>query len=234
MFDASIIILTINQYRLTSDCVASIRKHNKDSVEIILIDNGSDRRASQIDVDQYHSFGRNLGFSNPCNIGANFASTDKIVFLNNDTIVTEGWLQPLINGLDKPDVSVVGCKLLYPNDSIQHAGVYFQEVDGKLEGFHWHEDRPAGVVTAVTAACMAVNRNDFLMLGGFDTDYWAGNEDMDLCFKANACGAKVYYEPSSVVYHFESQTGQLRWQKVEDNVRLLTDRWLKRPEVWKI
>lgn len=232
VFDASIVILTIDQYRLTGDCISSIRRQNKSDVEIILIDNGSDRRAAQFEVDQYHSFGRNLGYADPCNIGAEYANSDKVVFLNNDTIVSEGWLEPLLQALDNPDVAIAGSKLLYPDGSIQHAGVYFKEIDGKLEGFHKHTEQPAGTVPAVTAACMAVRLNDFKMLGRFDLDYWVGNEDMDLCLKANAAGLKVYYEPASVVTHLESQSGERRWQKVTENVRLLTERWLNRPDVW--
>lgn len=233
MFDASIVILTIDQYRLTSDCIVSIRKHNK-NVEIILIDNGSDRRAAQLNVDQYHSFGKNLGFSHPCNLGAEFAQSEKVIFLNNDTVVTKNWLEPMLSALDKENTEVVGSKLLYPNGSIQHAGIYLKEVDGKLEGFHWHSEKPAGYVPAVTGACFAVRRNAFLANGGFDEEYWVGNEDVDYCLRINAMGRKVYYEPDSVVFHFESQSGERRWQKVTENVRLLTDRWLDRPEVWNI
>ena len=229
MPDASIVILTINQYRLTADCISSIRRNTEEDIEIILIDNGKDRTAARLEVDKYFSFGKNLGFSHPCNIGAAWSDSDKIVFLNNDTEVKPGWLSPLLERLDEPDIAVVGSKLLYPDESIQHAGVYFKEVNGKLEGFHHHQERPAGRVPAVTAACMAVNGSWF---DGFDEVFWAGNEDMDFCLRMNSAGKKVFYEPNSVVVHHESQSGELRWQKVRENVDILTERWLNKPEFW--
>lgn len=234
MFDASVVLLSIDQYRLTADCVASIRRENRDNVEIILVDNGSDRKAASLEVDQYHSFGWNLGYSVPNNIGARFARSEKVIFLNNDTLVTEGWLEPLLRALDIEDVCIVGSKLLYPDGSIQHAGAYFKNIDNRLEGFHWHTEQPAGFVPAVTAACMAVNVEHFLSIGGFDSRYWVGNEDMHLCLQTRAMGKKVYYEPESVVTHLESQSNEHRWQKVHENVIIFSDEWLDKPELWNV
>lgn len=233
MYDASIVILTIDQYRLTADCIASIRRENGNSVEIILIDNGADRKCASLDVDQYHSFGMNLGYSVPCNLGAGFAQSEKVVFLNNDTIVMSGWLEPLLSALDNENVTIAGSKLLYPDESIQHAGAYFKEINGKLEGFHWHTEQPPGSVPAVTAACMAVNKEYFFALDGFDNRYWVGNEDMHLCLQTRELGKKVYYEPESVVIHLESQSNEHRWQKVSENVEIFTEEWLHRRDLWE-
>lgn len=233
MYEASIVVLTIDQYRFTADCVASIRRENKNKVEIILIDNGTDKKCASLELDQYHWFGENLGYSVPCNLGAGFARSEKVVFLNNDTIVMSGWLEPLLSALDNEDVAVVGSKLLYPDGSIQHAGAYFKEVNGKLEGFHWHTEQPPGFVPAVTAACMAVKREHFFNLDGFDSRYWVGNEDMHFCLKTCEMGKKVYYEPKSVVTHFESQSNEHRWQKVSENVEVFTKEWLHRRDLWE-
>ena len=75
---------------------------------------------------------------------------------------------------------------------------------------------------------MAVRRATFDELGGFDTAYWNGNEDVDLCLRIGARGGLVVYRPESVVIHHESQSGPERWARVGDNVRLLTERWLGR------
>jgi GT2 family glycosyltransferase len=77
----------------------------------------------------------------------------------------------------------------------------------------------------VTGAALMVRREIFSSLGGFDEAYWNGNEDVDLCLRAGESGWKVVYRPESVIIHFESQSGEERWAKVQDNVRRFNEIW---------
>jgi GT2 family glycosyltransferase len=154
----------------------------------------------------------NLGFARACNQGAETAAGDYIIFLNNDTLVHPGWLAPLIDELDnRPDTGVVGSCLLYPDGTVQHAGV----VIGRSRiPYHIFLDAAQGdpmvahrrAFRMVTAACMALRRDEFLAMRGFDEKYINGHEDVDLCLRYHQTGQWAAYRPESVVTHFESQS----------------------------
>lgn len=179
---------------------------------------------------------RNLGFSGANNQGARIAKGRFLVLLNNDTQAFPGWLAAMLEVAREPEVGVVGARLLFPDNTIQHAGVI---VAGNLFGrssfspFHCSyrvpADDPSVMVRReyqiVTGACIATPRELYLELGGLDETYWNGYEDVDYCLKVRARGLKVVYEPRATVYHFESQSGSQRFRKVLWNVRTLTDRW---------
>ncbi len=160
----------------------------------------------------------NGGFATACNAGAAQAGTvDWLVFLNNDTIPIAGWLDALLDGVERePDgdeVGIVGAKLLFPNGTVQHAGVAIgrdrwpRHLYTGFPGEHEAVNRPKRLA-AVTAACMLVRRDLFEQLGGFDAAFHNGYEDIDLCHRATAAGYAIRYEPSAVLYHLESVT---RW-----------------------
>ena len=158
------------------------------------------------------------------------------MFLNNDTIPLGGWLQGLVEEVKAhPDVAVVGSKLLYPNDTIQHAGVVFSRAFGTP--YHLYSGFPVDALVVnrrrefqvVTAACMLVRREVFEAVGGFDEGYRNGFEDVDLCLKIREQGGRVVYQPKSVLYHLESQTPGRKDHDAENGRRLLgrwEGRWL--------
>ncbi len=249
--DVSIIIPVYDKLELTRACVASLlRETSEASFEIVVVDNGSTDGTGQWLAGEAAAGrlrivapGKNLGFAAGCNAGAEAAGGRHLLFLNNDTEVTSGWLDPLVMTLDRdPDVHAVGSKLLYPDGSIQHGGVALVAAERgpltMLEGIHLGHHKPADFaganhpqrLQAVSAALMAVRRDVFEELGGFDTSYWNGNEDLDLCLRMGERGGLVVYRPESVVVHHESQSGDERWSRVADNVRLLNDRWLGRAQ----
>lgn len=218
-FDCSIIIPVFNQVQLTQQCLIQLAKVTEgNSYEVILIDNASTDGISELlsslsgDI-QIITNNENLGFAKACNQGARAARGKNLVFLNNDMIPKAGWLDPLLNEVDSyDDVAVVGSKLLYPDDTIQHAGV----VMSRFHRIPYHlflgvsESLPAVNVRrelqAVTAACMLVRKEIFEEIGGFDEGFVNGFEDADLCLKVREMGKKVIYQPRSCVYHLESQT----------------------------
>lgn len=176
----------------------------------------------------------NGGFAHACNDGAREAGdVDHIVFLNNDTVPVAGWLDALVaDAAAHPQAGAIGAKLLFPDGSVQHAGVALGR-DGwphhlytGFPGAHPAVDRPK-VVAAATAACLLVRAELFAQLGGFDTAFHNGYEDIDLCLRMREQGHEVRYCPQSVVYHLESVT---RWRDgsggdTQHNDRLYQERW---------
>lgn len=200
--------------------------------ELVVVDNGSDddgatrRLLAGLDA-QVVTVARNVGFTRAANIGASAASGDVLVFLNNDTEVPEGWLDPMLAGFDDHEVGIVGCKLVYPDGRLQHGGVKLVRTQGILEARH--DDSAPDTrrhLTAVTGACMAVSRDCWRDVGGFFEGYFNGYEDVDLCLSAVTAGWKVLYEPATVIVHHEGASGPSRWFKVRENVALLQERWL--------
>jgi tetratricopeptide (TPR) repeat protein len=127
---ASIIIPVFNNLELTQNCLESIWEHTPPELfEIIVVDNGSSDGTPAF-LKQLATEGKirliandtNLGYAKACNQGARAARGGYLIMLNNDTLVTDGWLNALIEAVAKDDnLAVVGAKLLYPNDSGQHA-----------------------------------------------------------------------------------------------------------------
>ncbi len=140
-----------------------------------------------------------------------------VVFLNNDTIPHARWLDALIAAAGDPTVGIVGAKLLYPDGTIQHAGIAVRDREGEPWPFHQYLCHPADArhvnrrrdLQMVTGACLLIRRDLARELGGFDEAFWNGHEDMDLCLRARALGYRVVYEPRAVVTHLESRTKQL-------------------------
>ncbi len=247
----SIIIPVFNKVEFTQRCIKSVFDNSPEgsiSWEIVVVDNASsDGTAAFLEeACQLYSNLRvvtnkeNLGFARACNQGASWARGEYLLFLNNDTEVQKGWLKPLVEVLNTDfRVGAVGCKLLFPDGFIQHAGVVI--VDDKMGGVplvatHIYYKKPASLKIAdrpylyqvVTGACLMVRKVAFEEVGGFDEEYWNGYEDVDLCFKLQKRGWLVVYEPKSVVIHYEGQSGPERFRKVNENVARLHQRWLGR------
>lgn len=206
----SVIIPHYGRGELLSACLSALW-FNTDPFELIVVDNNE----------------QNRGFAAGCNEGAKRSTGDLLVFLNNDTEVRAGWLPPLIETLSDPAVAIAGCKLLYPDGRVQHAGVDLYMVGDTLTASHAN---PALAdsrrkVEAVTGACLAIWRDCFEEFCGFDEGFWNGYEDVDLCLKAGDRGWQVWYEPRSVVMHHESASGPERWRGVQQNVARLNDKW---------
>lgn len=159
-------------------------------------------------------------FAEHCNYGATWPG-DPIVFLNDDTIPQDGWLDALLAPFADPTVGITGCRLTYPDGTIQHAGVYLDRPGGVLTAHNVTSDEPSRDVEAVTGACMAVRRECWSQLDGFDTGYVNGYEDVDLCLRARAAGWTVRYTADGTVVHLESQSGPARWTHVRHNVERL-------------
>jgi len=244
--DVSIIMPVFNKLNLTQPCVESIHREGATvSFEIVVVDNGSTDGSREWLAEEERA-GRlravinpdNLGFARGCNVGAAAARGRYLLFLNNDMEVTPGWLEPLVGTLDAdPDAGIVGARLLFADDTIQHGGVALIQVDKEgwvhMGGLHLSYQMQAdhkGALNAqcmqiVTGACLLIRPEAFRAVGGFDERYWNGNEDVDLCLKVRELGYEVVYRGESVVYHYESQSGPERFSQVEHNVKLFNEIW---------
>ena len=240
--DYSIIIPVFNKAELTRNCLRTLRDTlaGAGEGEVIVIDNASSDETPEMLAEFPWATvirnERNLGFAGANNQGARIAKGQFLVLLNNDTQGFPGWLAAMLEVAREPGVGAVGARLLFPNDTIQHAGVV---VAGSVFGrgsfgpFHCRYGSPANDPTVtyrrdyqiVTGACLVTPRELYLELGGLDEIYWNGYEDVDYCLKVRERDLRVVYEPRATLYHFESQSGAQRFRKVWWNVRTLTDRW---------
>lgn len=235
----SIIIPFYNHIRMTLECVGSIAKYPPSvSFEVIIINDGSDNLNIFQTEKKSHPWlkafrnNTNLGFARSCNIGAGIAQGRYLVFLNNDTLVLPGWLDNMIKVIESDSIiGVVGSKLLYADQRIQHAGIVFDEDKMPFHIYHrfpkeFHGTCKTREFQAVTGACFLIEADLFRSLGGFDEQYHNGFEDIDLCFRVRQKGRKIYYAAESCLYHLESKTRKPGGSKTAENLALYKERWL--------
>ncbi|MEQ1727497.1 MAG: glycosyltransferase [Vicinamibacterales bacterium] len=185
-------------------------------VEVLVVDDASDPpfrlaaahpRCVQVLRSEVQS-----GFGATCNLGAQAATGEVLVFLNNDTLPQANWLEPLLGTLAEPRVGAVGAQLVYPDGTLQEAG-------GRIfrDGTGWNVGKGADAqdplfqvrrdVDYCSAAALATRRSLFLECGGFDQRYApAYYEDTDYCFALRERGLRVVYQPLSIVEHVEGGT----------------------------
>lgn len=221
----SIIIPTKDQAKLLERCLDSItEKSTYDNYEIVLVDTGSQEAKTVALYSQLKTNPRIkiINWKKPFNYAAvnNFATRsavgDYYLFLNNDTkVISPDWIESLLEFAQRPDVGAVGAKLLYPDNTIQHAGVIMG-----LGGYagHAHQLLPADAfgyyhrlsvpqdLSAVTAACVMISRQVFDAAKGFDESFALAYNDVDLCLKIRQLGKLVVYTPYAKLYHYESKT----------------------------
>jgi len=188
--------------------------------------------------------GRNRGFSGANNLGVSQARGEFLVFLNSDVIpCNPGWVDGLCNVLQSnADYGAVGPRLLYPDGSIQHAGMAFMYRpefnvwinQHPYSGLMPEHDPACGLTTvpAITGACLVISRSHFDKVGGWDIDYLIGDfEDSDLCLKLREKGLKVGYLPDFELTHLERQSipllgeGGYRQQLTLLNAQRHQQRW---------
>lgn len=220
----SVIIPTRDHLPLLRTCVEGLGECDYPHMEVIVVDNDS-RDPKAIDyLAGLESKGVHVlrkpgpfNYSKLNNAAVREAKGDLLCFLNNDVEMIDGaWLALLVRQAVRPEVGAVGAKLLYPDGSIQHAGVFtgigggaghghrFQRAD---ETGYFERARLPQKVSAVTAACLVVTRDKFLAVGGFDEDdFPVAFNDVDLCLKLNARGWQSFYEPRAELIHHESKS----------------------------
>jgi GT2 family glycosyltransferase len=218
----SIVIPFRDRAELLQNCLRSLRASSYRNYEIVLVDNGSREPRTQRQL--WRLAGRRgvqvldcpgpFNFSRLCNEGTRRASGDYLLFLNNDTeVLNPDWLEQLLVPAGQPEVGAVGATLLYPDRTIQHAGI-FPRSDGQWT--HPYRGLPAEhagdrgellrvrAVPAATAACLLLRRDRFVVLGGFDEALPLTFSDVDLCCRLRQLGLLVLVTPYARLFHFES------------------------------
>ena len=222
----SIIIPNYNGGDLLYNCINSIYENiSIKDFEIIVVDNGStdnsiNRVKSNFQNVEIISSNSNLGYSGGCNLGATHASGKYLLFLNNDTEHSNEWIEKLVYFLDSnQNIAAVQPKILNIHNKklFDYAGgaggfidkFCFPFVQGRifhtLEEDHNQYNNPSRIFWASGAAFM-IRSNIFKTLEGFDKVYFAYMEEIDLCWRAQAMGYKIYSVPDSFVYHYGKQT----------------------------
>ena len=217
--EVSIIVLNYNRADLTRVCLEHLWAHTMGHrYEIIVVDNGSESKNIELLCAVVGPFRLvrlevNRFFGEGNNIGVEAARGTYVVFLHNDTFVTEGWLRPLVRRLEgEPLLGGVGPRLLYPDGRVQEAGA-FVDADGdvvevgKLGAYAPDDIEEDHIVDYISAACFVTHRDLCLAVGGFEYTYEpAYYEDVDLCLKITARGRMIAYCAESRVIHIEGAT----------------------------
>ncbi len=241
----SVIIPIYGQIEYTLQCLQSIANNtSKIDIEILIVDDCSpDESATILKMVsglRVIKNTKNQGFIRSCNLGAQNAQGEYLLFLNNDTEVTLDWLDELHRTfLEFPGTGLAGSKLVYPDGRLQEAGGIIWQ-DGSAWNFGRMQDAKLPVynyareVDYCSGASIMVPKNLFNELGGFDEHYLpAYCEDSDLALKIRQKGYRVIYQPLSSVIHYEGITsgtdlnsGVKSYQV--DNTKKLYERWKER------
>ena len=217
----SIIIPTRAARGLIKTCIETLRgRTTYPSFEIVCIDNIPDTEPDwkswlQENADRVVHIPGQFNWSRFNNTAARQADGDYLLFLNDDIeIIQDDWLDSMMEMATRPEVGIVGPQLLFPNRTVQHAGVYLK---GYIQGGGRHafemleHDHPGyfGLaltqrnVIAVTGACMLVRRDRFDAVGGFDEAHDVINNDLDYCLRAHESGQRIVYTPHATLIHHE-------------------------------
>ncbi|MCU0704023.1 MAG: glycosyltransferase family 2 protein [Fimbriiglobus sp.] len=220
----SVVIPNKDHPDVLARCVDSLAKASYANYELLIVENGStDPQTHALYAElkkQPHV--RVLEWAKPFNYAAvnNFAAAeakgDLLLFLNNDIeAINPDWLEELVKIAVQPGVGAVGAKLLYADDTIQHAGIVVGM--GGVAG-HAHLNYPRTApghgqrllftqnVAAVTGACLLMPRAVFRQIGGFDEGFVLAFNDVDICLKVLQAGYRVVWTPDALLYHLESKT----------------------------
>ena len=232
-------------------CINSIlEKSTYKDYEIIVIENNSIKTETfdyykEIEKDDrirvVHYEGE-FNYSKINNFGESFASGKYILLLNNDTeVISEDWIEELLMYAQRDDVAVVGGKLFYEDDTIQHAGIVIGLGSDRAAGHvHYGCDKEnvgymgrlffAQNMSAVTGACMMVKKSIYDDLGGLDEEFSVAFNDVDFCLKARQKGYLNIFTPYCEMYHYESKSRGFETTKSKKNrfkkeVKMFRTKW---------
>ncbi|MDQ4710623.1 methyltransferase domain-containing protein [Bacillus subtilis] len=239
MVKTSIIVLTYNQLALTKQCLESIWKHtNNDCIEVIVIDNGSHDGTrdylKQITSIKAIFNKTNEGFAKACNQGLEVASGDNILFLNNDTVVTNQWLEPMIKLLYQDDkIGMVGPVSNYVSGPQQVPVNYtnVEEIEDFSRLYCLQQRGRSKAVLRLVGFCLLVKKKVLDEVGGFDERFVGGSfEDDDLSLRVLQAGYQLKIALDSFVHHhghatFTGNPDLSISQLYEENRQRFIDKW---------
>lgn len=226
----SIVICTRNQYQLLRTCIQSItQKTTYPRYEIIIVDNGSDEGRTLAYLQQLAQENTRIrvvrddspfNYAALNNMAVSHAQGDVVALLNNDIeVIGSDWLTEMVAHALRPEIGCVGAKLLYPDDTVQHAGVlvgsghdapdavaahYLRGIPREAPGYA-NRAIVTHQLTAVTAACLVIRKATFTQVGGLDSKNLAVTyNDVDFCLRVGELGLQNVWTPHALLYHHES------------------------------
>lgn len=217
----SIIIPTKDNLKLLQACIESIQtKSSYKNYEIIIVDNNSKKEETKRYLNTLKhkvlSYPQPFNFSSINNLAVTNAKGEHVIFLNDDTqVISQHWIERMLEHSVKPNVGAVGALLLYPNNTIQHVGVLigvggiaihaFEGLPKENQGYKGlvHQVREC---SAVTGACLMIKKSLFEQVGGFDEHFAYSFNDVDICLRLREKGYLIIYTPHAVLYHHGTST----------------------------
>ena len=245
----SVIVLTRDRLGLLRRCVDSLMGiTDYPSVELIIVDNGSAKPTTIDYLASLESEGRAnvlrapgpFNFSALNNLAARVSTGGLVCLLNNDVeIVEPDWLREMVSHALRPGVGIVGAKLLYSDETVQHGGVFLW---GEYCARHIHVGLPRNAagsygralsvqtLSAVTGACMVMRREIYRAVNGLDEDFAVDFNDIDLCMRVGAAGYRTVWTPHAVLLHHESASRgsfmtRRKAKRYHREAALMRERW---------
>ena len=235
-----IIILVHNAYKITKKCIDSILFNTHyNNYKIIIVDNHSDietKRLIQKYKLKYNNIhiltnNENLSFSKANNLAFKNSNSEFVLFLNNDIeIIDSNWLHGLISIMNKDvKIGAIGPMLLYPNYSIQSAGINIEIENNtiKVPATEYKNYRHSQIVDAITGACLLSKREILNKVNCFDEIFIFGQEDIDLCLKIKELNYNIYFTSEYEVIHHESYTRKFN-ENTLNNREKIKKKWKNR------
>lgn len=245
----SIIIPNKDHKEDLKKCIESImQKTTYSNYEIIIVENNSETAEIRAYYDELAKdakikvveWKKEFNYSAINNYGAKFATGDYYILLNNDIeIITPNWIEEMLMYCQRKDVGIVGAKLYYPDNTIQHAGVIigFLGVAGhahvgkfRTDPSYFGRSQVVQNVSAVTAACLMIRKDVYEEIEGLDEKFQVAFNDVDLCMKVRKKGKLVVFTPYAEAYHYESKSrGQEdtpeKIQRFNGEIKRFEEKW---------
>ena len=246
----SIIIPNKDNAATLKKCLDSVfEKTTYDNYEIIIAENNSTEEETFRYYEELKknpkvkvvTWNRPFNFSAINNYAVTFAKGDFLLFLNNDVeVLTCDWLEQFIGNTARPEVGITGCRLYYPDGTIQHAGVIigiggiaghaFLNMKKEYTGY-MHKAAIQLNYSAVTAACMMVKRSVFEEAGGFEEELTVAFNDVDFCLRVRQMGYYIVYDPYIELIHYESKTRgaedtEEKVRRFQSEIEFMRTRWI--------
>lgn len=244
----SVVIPNKDNAQVLRRCITSILDTSTyDNYEVVVVENNSSQQATFAYYEQVCADGRvriakyedAFNFSKVINFGVEQAKGDYLVLMNNDTeVITPDWIERMLGPCMRSDMGAVGVKLLFPDGTIQHAGVtvggpgpgHINYKVPRYDSGYFDTARLSMDLSAVTAACMMTKRSVFNEVGGFDEAFRIDYNDVDYCLKLRDKDYLVLFEAGVELFHYESVSRMTNPEMVQEMQRckesgLLKQRW---------
>ena len=233
-------------------CISSIEeKTTWKNYEIIIVENNSVEKETFVYYETLKNrypnvriltWKKEFNYSAINNFGVRHAKGDYLLFLNNDVkVINPDWLSEMLGVCQRPEVGAVGAKLIYPDNTIQHAGCVigmggiaghmFVNMPAERTGY-LHKASLLQDMSCVTAACMMMKKTVFLEAGGFTEELAVAFNDVDLCLKVRSHGHLIVYDPYVKLYHYESKSrgaedSEEKVRRFQSEIEYIRSHWME-------